>query len=92
MSDQASSILDVLLYELKVLGVNIVCGVYVSSIKKEGDGFLIETEGAGLFRCDRVVLACGGKAMPSTGSDGNGYGLAKNSGTAQRKFSPPLYN
>ncbi|MGI6486338.1 MAG: NAD(P)/FAD-dependent oxidoreductase [Tepidanaerobacteraceae bacterium] len=90
MSDQASSILDVLLYELKVLGVNIVCGVYVSSIKKEGDGFLIETEGAGLFRCDRVVLACGGKAMPSTGSDGNGYGLAKKLGHSTTEIFPAL--
>ena len=34
MSDQASSILDVLLYELKKLGPRIVCDAYVQNIKR----------------------------------------------------------
>jgi len=40
MSDQASSILDVLLYELNDIGVNIVCDTYVSDISKKVMGLL----------------------------------------------------
>jgi predicted Rossmann fold flavoprotein len=90
MSDQASSFLDVLLYELKDLGIHIVCGALVSSIEKNGNNFVIHTAEAGIFKCDKVVLACGGKAMPSTGSDGSGYELAKRLGHSLTAIFPAL--
>ncbi len=39
---------------------------------------------------DRVVLACGGKAAPGTGSDGSGYTLAKKLGHSVTPLSPAL--
>jgi predicted Rossmann fold flavoprotein len=90
MSDQASSILDVLLYELKDLGIHIVCGKFVSSIKKKGVYFVVYTQEGDKFQCDKVVLACGGKAMPSTGSDGSGYELAKGLGHSLTHIFPAL--
>ncbi len=90
MSDQASSFLDVLLYELKDLGIHIVCEALVSSIEKKSNNFVIYTAEAGIFQCDKVVLACGGKAMPSTGSDGSGYELAKMLGHSLTAIFPAL--
>jgi len=34
MSDQAASVLDILRYELKELGVQIICDAFVQEIKK----------------------------------------------------------
>jgi predicted Rossmann fold flavoprotein len=76
MSDQASSILDVLLYELNEIGINIVCDAYVKAIIPENNEFRIELADDKVYRGDRVIIATGGKAMPSSGSDGNGYDLA----------------
>ncbi len=76
MSDQASSILDVLLYELNQRKINIICNAYVRNIKKENAQFVLELEDGSVIQGDRVIIATGGKAMPSTGSDGNGYELA----------------
>ncbi|HBQ24952.1 MAG TPA: aminoacetone oxidase family FAD-binding enzyme, partial [Syntrophomonas sp.] len=74
MSDQASSVLDVFLYELNQLGVNIVCDADVKDIRKNGQ-FLIELENGKVYKGDRVIITTGGKAMPSSGSDGSGYDL-----------------
>jgi len=76
MSDQASSILDVLLYEMNRIGVRIICDACIKEITKEKGEFAIKLENGSTYRGDRVILAAGGKAMPSTGSDGSGYELA----------------
>ena len=60
----------------------------------EMPGFLLE--GTGLegkrfsMSADRVILACGGKAAPGTGSDGSGYALAKKLGHSVTPLSPAL--
>lgn len=77
MSDQASSVLDVLMYELKETGVNIVCDSFVRNISKKNTTFKVELENDSEFTADRVILAAGGRAMPSSGSDGNAYELAE---------------
>lgn len=90
MSDQASSILDVLMYELNETGVNIICNAYVKNITKKNKTFEITLENGASFQGDNVIIASGGKAMPSTGSDGNGFELAKKTGTYHcRYFSRP---
>ncbi len=90
MSGQASSILDVLLYELNELGVNIVCDAFVKDITKKDDKFILELENGKLYRGDRVVLAAGGKAMPASGSDGRGYDLAQKLGHTITDIFPAL--
>lgn len=89
MSDQASSVLDVLLYELKQLGVKIVCDANVKDISKNGK-FLIELEDGKVYQGDRVILTTGGKAMPASGSDGNGYSLAARLGHTVIDIFPAL--
>ena len=80
MSDQASSILDVLLYELKESGVIVICDAYVTEILYKKDTFTLCLENGSTYQADSVILAAGGKAMPSTGSDGNGFVLAEQLG------------
>ena len=89
MSDQASSVLDVLLYELNDLGVNIVCDANVKDIRKNGK-FLIELEDGKVYKGDRVIITTGGKAMPSSGSDGSGYDLAARLGHTIIDIFPAL--
>lgn len=90
MSDQASSILDVLRYEINSKGVKLVCEAFVKNIKKNKGKFILELSDGRSFQADRVVLACGGKAMPSSGSDGNGFDLAKRLGHTIIDIFPAL--
>ncbi len=89
MSDQASSVLDVFLYELNQLGVNTVCDANVKDIRKN-DKFLIELEDGKVYQGDRVIITTGGKAMPSSGSDGSGYDLAARLGHTIIDIFPAL--
>lgn len=89
-SDQASSILDVLIYEFNNIGVNIICDASVKEISKKGNEFIVKLENGEKYMADSVILAPGGKAMPSSGSDGNGYELAKKLGHGVTKIFPAL--
>lgn len=90
MSDQASSVLDVLMYELNKLGVNIICDAFVKRVIKHNSNFQIELENGTKFTGDKVIMATGGKAMPSAGSDGNGFDLAKKLGHTVTDIFPGL--
>lgn len=89
-SDQASSVLDVLRWEIERLGVKVLLSCQVSGIKprKEG-GFRILTS-QGTFFTDTLILATGSKAAPFTGSDGSGYALAESLGHRIIKPLPAL--
>lgn len=90
MSEQASSVLDVIRYELEQLGVNIICEALVRNISAKNDGFIIELENGQVYKGDRVIIAAGGKAMPSSGSDGSGFELAKKLGHKITDIFPVL--
>ena len=75
---QASSVLDVLRYEIKRLKVEEMTDFNVTALRKGKDKFSII--GNDTITADRVVLATGGKASPQFGSDGKGYEIAKSLG------------
>ncbi|KPU46239.1 ferredoxin--NADP reductase [Oxobacter pfennigii] len=79
MSLQASSVLDVLRYELEDLGVNVVCEAEAADIKKK-DVFTVTLKDGRVFKGDKVIIAAGGKASPDLGSNGSGYILAEKLG------------
>lgn len=82
-SEQAAVVLDVLRNELRVLGVNVITECKVNKIEKRDDERIAVFDGNTgnkSFEFDRVILACGSKAAPKTGSDGSGYKLAKQLG------------
>ena len=78
-SDQAQSVVNALLQEVRRRKIKLKCQERVLSIEKKKARFYIKTEGWH-YEADRVILTCGGKAAPATGSDGNGYALAKTFG------------
>ena len=78
-SDQASAVLDAFRMELERLQVEIRTGTECREIRPGKKGFTVITN-QGNIRADRVILAAGSKAAPSTGSDGSGYDLAKKLG------------
>lgn len=90
MSDQASSFLDVFLYELERLNIKTVCNALVKKIIPAKKGFVIELDDGKKYNCDKVIISAGGKAMPSSGSDGNGYDLAKSLGHSITDVFPSL--
>lgn len=71
MSNTAASVLDCLRFEAENLGVDIICDTHVESIVIKNNNFLINNR----FKAEKVILATGGKASPSQGSDGSGYKL-----------------
>ena len=78
-SDQASSVLDALRMELNRLRIRVLTGQDCRKIIPKKQGFRVELSQETLS-CDAVILAAGSKAAPVTGSDGSGYGLAKELG------------
>jgi len=88
-SEQAAVVLDVLRYAVEAAGVHIVTECKVSSLEKKGKVFLV-TAGGKSFTFDKVILACGSKAAPKTGSDGSGYMLAKKLGHTIVPIVPAL--
>ena len=79
-SGQAASVLNALRAECARTGVRILTACTVKDIrrKKEG-GFRVQTD-LEMVSADRLILACGSKASPGTGSDGSGYDLARRLG------------
>lgn len=94
-SEQASTVLNVLRNEIKRLGINVVTQCMVKDIKGENNSgkitiFTYNTEGRSKWTFDSVIIACGGMAAPATGSDGNGYELAKKIGHKIKMTVPAL--
>lgn len=76
-SEQASSVLEALLLEMRHLGVELVTECSVKKLEKQADGLFLARTSRGDFRAEALVLAAGSQAAPVTGSDGSGYGLAR---------------
>lgn len=76
-SGQASSVLDALRFEMQSLGVQEICDTRVETITHGKKGFKINLKDGEIIAADKVILATGGKANPSLGSNGSGYTLAK---------------
>lgn len=78
-SGQAASIAEVLRLEAQRLQIKMACSTEVLNVKKQGDIFCVATDGW-TYEADAVILACGSKAAPETGSTGDGYRFAENMG------------
>ena len=74
-SNKATTVRDVLLNVCNKLGVEIKTNYNVTSIKKT-DKFIINND----ITCDKLIISCGGKSLPITGSDGSIYTILKDMG------------
>lgn len=88
-SNQATSIKNALLNEVKKLNIEIIEDFFVERIEKEQDKFYLYSSSKKID-ADKVILATGSKACPKTGSDGNGYYLAGNFGHSLVPVLPSL--
>ena len=79
MSLQASSVVSLLEYEAKRLGVEIVCGCSVRSIEKKSDFFKVETS-HGSKVATKLLIASGSSAAPQLGGNHWGYVFATKMG------------
>lgn len=89
MSLQAGSVVELLEYEAKKAGVQIVCDCTVTSINKEGDTFALETS-LGSKRCEKLLLASGSAAAPQLGGSNSGYAFATRMGHSLIPRHPSL--
>ncbi|MDI9508365.1 MAG: NAD(P)/FAD-dependent oxidoreductase [Clostridiales bacterium] len=91
-SQQAASIVSVLLMECERLKINIIYNEKVTSITKPD--YTITTLNPdmvrSIYQAKKVILATGGCASPKLGSDGSGYDLAKSFGHRIIKPLPAL--
>lgn len=75
-SEQAADVRESLQMEVERLGISCYMNEHVSSVRKDGEKFIIAGEKRS-YEADRIVIACGGRAACASGSDGSGYKLAK---------------
>ena len=79
MSLQASSVVELLEYEAKRVGVEIICDCAVTAIDKQADTFTLETT-QGNKTCQKLLLASGSPAAPQLGGSNSGYAFATKMG------------
>jgi hypothetical protein len=89
-SEQASAVLDVLRQELTNCGVETITGFDVKSAVKTKNGFKITSKDGKVLHCDRLIVAAGGCASPSLGSDGSGFEIMKSFGHKVSSLQPAL--
>ena len=89
MSLQASSVVELLEYEAKRTGVQIICDCAVTSIAKETDTFTLETV-QGTKTCEKLLLASGSPAAPQLGGSNSGYAFATKMGHSLIPRHPSL--
>lgn len=91
LSLQASSVIDIFRLALEERSIPVYTSCKVKTINKQKT-FFIETNNNDFntFTCNKLILCTGGNAMPSSGSDGFGYTLAKKLGHSVIKPLPAL--
>lgn len=78
---QASSVVDILKMAIEDRNVPLYTACKIKTIHKDKIFKLSTTnEDYKLFTANKIILACGGKTAPKTGSDGSGHSLAKSFG------------
>ncbi len=89
ISDNAEDIVNALDREMKNLGVKIVKKAVDSLIIVDGQckGVIA---GGKEYRSQSVLVACGGKSYPLTGSTGDGYKFAEQAGHTVTELKPSL--
>lgn len=89
ITEQASSIVEVLTYELNRLGVEIKYNSEVVKVEKNNT-FLITLKNGEKIVSNNVIIATGGITYPLTGSTGDGHKIAKSFNHKVTKLLPSL--
>ena len=88
VSDKASDIRDAL---VRYIGEeNIITNYKCTDLSKDGAVFVVEADDGRTMAFEQVMVACGGRSYPKTGSDGSGYELARQMGHNVTPLVPAL--
>lgn len=90
LSEQASTFLDVFLFEINKRKINVETEQTVMSISKNREIFQVKTVEGRQFNSKNVIIATGGKSMSITGSDGSGFEIAEKLGHKITNLFPAL--
>ena len=90
LSDQASSVLDVLRFALAAQGADVVTGCDVVEVRHKARGYeAVSAEGEKYFG-DKLIIACGGAAGKKLGGSKSGYRLLSQLGHSCTELYPSL--
>ena len=89
VSDRAVDVVDTLFDFVADNGVNLVCDSAKALIIEDGEVIGVKCESE-TYYADSVIICCGGKSYPLTGSTGDGYLLAKQAGHTITDLKPSL--
>lgn len=91
LCDQATSVRDAFVNELRRLNVHIVTGCHVEQIiRKKKEFHVYCRDSHTCYKASALILAAGSKASEISGSDGSGYDLAKSLGHSLSPVVPAL--
>jgi predicted Rossmann fold flavoprotein len=90
LSEQASTFLDVFLFELNIRKIDVETEQTVISISKNREIFQVKTVEGRQFNSKNVIIATGGKSMSITGSDGSGFEIVEKLGHKTTNLFPAL--
>lgn len=90
LTNQAASVLDVLRFAATESGSEIRTGVKIKTIINKGGKYAVAYDDEKPEYFDKIILACGGKAAPKTGSDGSGFAFARTFGHSVTPLAPVL--
>ncbi|MBQ9139835.1 MAG: aminoacetone oxidase family FAD-binding enzyme [Ruminococcus sp.] len=88
-SNSSNTIVNAMRMKLDELGIEELCGCEVRGIIPEKDGFTLIC-GDDNIRCKRLIIAAGGYAAPTFGTDGGIMRLLKNMGYKTAKICPAV--
>ncbi len=89
VSDKADDIADAMAGEMKKLRVKVIHKRVTKLIINEGRCCGVRS-GNEEYMANSVLIACGGKSYPNTGSTGDGYTLAESAGHTITELKPSL--
>ena len=90
VSDRARDVSGALKTQLHRLGVQILQHRVKAIAEKDGAVCGVLLQDGSVLAADRVILATGGRSYPSTGSDGDGYRMARALGHTVTELRPSL--
>ena len=89
-SSRSADVLEALLQWVKEQKVEILCGQRVEKLLIEEQAIKGVQANGQEYRATKVILATGGKSYPATGSNGEGYELARSAGHSIAPVRPSL--
>ena len=90
LSDQASSVLDVLRFSMQARGVSLVTSCDVVEVRHKARGYEAISATGETYFGDKLIIACGGAAGKKLGGSRSGYHLLSQLGHTCTELLPSL--